>query len=175
MASRIVLCIRPGQDSVLPRRALAKHVDRAREDVCGRYEGPDPSPLVSDGAILARRKVAMEQAQRPTVNAGEKRKWEGAETCDGAAKEVKTDAEERPEKQRIVGKDGKVLICELSKNRRISVGQYAGKKLVDIREYYEKNGDMLPGKKGISLTVDQFQMFKEHIAEIEDELYNDRS
>ena len=117
----------------------------------------------------------MEQAQVPQANAGEKRKWEGADTTAHVTKESKAAAEERTEKQRIVGKDGKVLICELSRNRRISVGEYNGKKLVDIREYYEKNGDMLPGKKGISLTVDQFQLFKEHISEIEDELYNDRS
>lgn len=106
----------------------------------------------------------MEQADAPTIVAGEKRKW-----TEDVVEEPKK------EKQRIVGKDGKVMVCELSRTRRVSVGQFAGKKLVDIREYYEKDGEMFPGKKGISLTVDQFQLLKEHIPDIEEELYEDKS
>lgn len=31
--------------------------------------------------------------------------------------------------------------------RRVNVSEFKGKKLVNIREYYEKDGEMLPGKK----------------------------
>ena len=37
---------------------------------------------------------------------------------------------------------------QLSTKRRLAVSRYGGNVLVSIREYYEKNGDMLPGKKG---------------------------
>ena len=34
---------------------------------------------------------------------------------------------------------------------------------LDIREFYEKNGEILPGKKGLSLTMEQFNIIKDFI------------
>ncbi|XP_002165392.1 RNA polymerase II transcriptional coactivator isoform X1 [Hydra vulgaris] len=47
----------------------------------------------------------------------------------------------------------------LSKQRRVTVDEFRGKKLISIREYYtDKNsGEEKPGKKGISLTLEQWQ------------------
>jgi hypothetical protein len=36
---------------------------------------------------------------------------------------------------------------ELSKMRRVTVSSFRGKTMVNIREYYEKDGQVLPGKK----------------------------
>lgn len=44
---------------------------------------------------------------------------------------------------------------KLSENRFCTVREYAGKRLVDLREYYLKDTEMLPGKKGISLTAEE--------------------
>ena len=38
-------------------------------------------------------------------------------------------------------------VCELSRTRRCTVSDYRGKKYVGLREYYEKDGAWLPGKK----------------------------
>ncbi|KAL1449225.1 hypothetical protein WDU94_000441 [Cyamophila willieti] len=41
--------------------------------------------------------------------------------------------------------------------RFLKVDEFRGKPLVSIREYYEKNGELLPGKKGISLSASQWR------------------
>lgn len=43
-----------------------------------------------------------------------------------------------------------VVICDISKNRRVSVRNWQGRIVVDIREFYVKDGKQLPGKKGPS-------------------------
>ncbi|KFB37805.1 p31A, putative [Anopheles sinensis] len=46
--------------------------------------------------------------------------------------------------------------------RRVTVSEFKGRVYVNIREYYEKDGKMLPGKKGISLTVPEWKKLQEH-------------
>lgn len=41
---------------------------------------------------------------------------------------------------------------------------------VNIREYYEKDGQQLPGKKGIALTAEQFELLKASVGAVSEEL-----
>ncbi|MFS8014983.1 putative transcription factor ssDNA-binding-TF family [Helianthus anomalus] len=63
--------------------------------------------------------------------------------------------------------DGSIFICEVSKNRRVSVRNWNGKVFVDIREFYLKDGKQMPGKKGISLSMDQWKELRAHVDEID--------
>eukprot|EP00903_Cladosiphon_okamuranus_P013943 g12969.t1 len=56
---------------------------------------------------------------------------------------------------------------ELGKNKFVDVREFKGQVLVDIREYYEKDGEMRPGKKGISLTAGQWKALKDNMDGIE--------
>ncbi|CAI0440715.1 unnamed protein product [Linum tenue] len=60
-----------------------------------------------------------------------------------------------------------IVVCDISHNRRVKVRNWQGKVWVDIREFYVKDGKQLPGKKGISLSVDQWKMLKDHAEEID--------
>lgn len=59
---------------------------------------------------------------------------------------------------------------EISKARRVTISDFKGKKMVSIREYYEKDGSWLPGKKGITMTLEQYGQLLEFLPAIEKEL-----
>mmetsp|Transcript_19261 Transcript_19261/g.31648 ORF Transcript_19261/g.31648 Transcript_19261/m.31648 type:complete len:145 (+) Transcript_19261:127-561(+) len=65
--------------------------------------------------------------------------------------------------------DGNVYF-ELSSKRRVTVSKYRSAVLVDVREMYEKDGQVRRGNKGISLTVDQFRKLCSNIEDIEGEI-----
>ncbi|KAJ5503096.1 ssDNA-binding transcriptional regulator [Penicillium fimorum] len=56
---------------------------------------------------------------------------------------------------------------EISKMRRVTISSFRGKTQVNVREYYEKDGQELPGKKGISMPVEQFAAIVSILPEIE--------
>ena len=58
----------------------------------------------------------------------------------------------------------------LSGNRFVKIEKYKGNLLINIREYYRKNGTLLPSQKGISLSKDQFNCLKKYITSIDNDL-----
>jgi hypothetical protein len=51
---------------------------------------------------------------------------------------------------------------DISSHRRITISEFRGKSMVNIREYYEKDGQELPGKKVAplpSMNLDDFHVW----------------
>lgn len=61
---------------------------------------------------------------------------------------------------------GKKTVIVLENQRQVHVKQFRGHKTVDIREYYQRNGKVLPGKKGITLSVNQWKQLMAKADEI---------
>lgn len=68
--------------------------------------------------------------------------------ADASAKRGKgaSSATFQPSTKALVDSDGN-RYWEISKSRRVTISDFKGKTLVNVREYYQKDNDWLPGKK----------------------------
>ena len=89
-------------------------------------------------------------------------------------KEKSEDEEEDEKKNKnddiIVGENEVKFI--LDDKKRITVHKFKGKIKVDIREFYEDKGEMKPGKKGISLSLENWEKLKGFIDDIDESADN---
>ncbi|KAK0241606.1 transcriptional Coactivator p15-domain-containing protein [Armillaria nabsnona] len=56
---------------------------------------------------------------------------------------------------------------DLGKKKRATVRSFKGMPLLDIREFYGQEGDEKPGKKGISLSLEQWNTLKKGVDTID--------
>ncbi|XP_049649907.1 activated RNA polymerase II transcriptional coactivator p15-like isoform X1 [Accipiter gentilis] len=99
---------------------------------------------------------------------------------DKKVKRKKQAAPEKPVKKQKTGESSKGAASKQSSNRDenmfqigkmryVSVRDFKGKVLIDIREYWmDQEGEMKPGRKGISLNPEQWNQLKEQISDIDD-------
>ena len=75
-----------------------------------------------------------------------------------------------PAKRPAAGDDADdgIVVAQISKNRRVAVRSWKGKVLVDIREFYDKDGKNLPSRKGISLPMDEWKILRDNIKAIDE-------
>ncbi|XP_053859409.1 activated RNA polymerase II transcriptional coactivator p15 isoform X1 [Vidua macroura] len=100
---------------------------------------------------------------------------------DKKAKRKKQVTPEKPVKKQKTGESSKGAasskqssnrdenMFQIGKMRYVSVRDFKGKVLIDIREYWmDQEGEMKPGRKGISLNPEQWNQLKEQISDIDD-------
>ncbi|RHY11864.1 hypothetical protein DYB25_004356 [Aphanomyces astaci] len=116
-------------------------------------------------AAATPRVVKDEEEHVSPTDETKKRERNDSEDEGAAVKKSKADDEDEVgagEKQ----SDGSIVF-DLSAKKQVSVRAWKSAILVDIREYYDSNGERKPGKKGISLTSDQWKAMTKLISDID--------
>ncbi|CAB1120110.1 unnamed protein product [Ectocarpus sp. CCAP 1310/34] len=104
-----------------------------------------------------------EERAATTTDDGETGKKSSADT--GAAAGGSSGSSSKKAKKQSDG-SGVSNKIELGNKKFVDVREFKGKIYVDIREYYEKDGEMRPGKKGISLSTEHWEVLKENMDDI---------
>ncbi|KAL7392522.1 hypothetical protein ABVT39_025957 [Epinephelus coioides] len=130
--------------------------------------------LLSSGAMVAA--LGLGYGMWSIISPGEDKRRELVK-----AKRKKSSAPEKPAKKPKSGESSKPSgsskgssnsddnMFQIGKMRYVSVRDFKGKVLIDIREYWmNQDGEMKPGKKGISLNPEQWNQLKDQISEIDD-------
>jgi len=68
-------------------------------------------------------------------------------------------------------KDDEIMF-HLQTKKKVVLSKFKNQVLISIREYFEKNGDILPTKKGVSLTKDAWDKLKACINDIDEQIKN---
>ncbi|VDL70435.1 unnamed protein product [Nippostrongylus brasiliensis] len=112
------------------------------------------------------KKQKKEKKEKP-----EKRKIESDSSSDEGVEDKTPVKKPKGGANRIKNADGEEMI-EIGNMRYVTVRSFRGKALIDIREYYldKASGQMRPGKKGISMSKEQYQNFKAVMSEIDAKL-----
>jgi len=83
-------------------------------------------------------------------------------TTNASAKSTKTEPTNS-----YIEKNGQAIFSLSPGKKRVSIGEFKGQVMVNIREYYDKDGEEMPGKAGIALTIEQFESLKSIMPDVD--------
>ncbi|CAD7963811.1 unnamed protein product [Amoebophrya sp. A120] len=129
----------------------AKHNEEAEDT------GEEPLPALKKQKVEEKEKPAAASKSAPAASTTSKSSKQGA----SSPKRPPAEQEEEEDED-----DGNTYI-PLDSTKRVSLSNFKGRKFIDIREYYQADGEMKPGKKGISLTKSAFDKFVEFVPDID--------
>lgn len=95
-----------------------------------------------------------------------KDKAKGKDKAKDKGKEKSKTGDKRKADGDIEEKNGEVMI-HIHRLKKVTISKFKGQLYVGIREYYEKDGDILPTKKGCNLPLDAWEKLKESIPQID--------
>lgn len=88
-----------------------------------------------------------------------------------SSEEREDDYDDETENKDIIKTDNEIALI-LTDYKRFTISKFKGKVMINIREYYLDNGVKKPGKKGITLTKENWEKIKQNISIIDEAIRN---
>ncbi|KAI6222311.1 PC4 domain-containing protein [Aphelenchoides fujianensis] len=121
---------------------MLRNKNRANQsEIPEENRDPEMSDSESNEAAVEEPKASKRSAEKAKATPAKKAKSSKA----GPSTEKNAEGEE---------------MFDLGGKKYVNVRSFKGKTYVDIREYYEKDGKLLPGKKGVALNPEQYEALK---------------
>lgn len=125
------------------------------EKLSDTSESENNSPKVSNGVIMKLKRLSSENHKNIWQVKKQKKQVEKVE--EKPAKALKRKAENSDSLKALTDDEGNEYF-DIGRSRRVAISDFKGKKFLNIREYYQnKNGEMAPGKKGITLNKSEWE------------------
>ncbi|KAJ1352283.1 hypothetical protein KIN20_008582 [Parelaphostrongylus tenuis] len=153
-------------DNLSNEKKKSKKVEKRRlESDSSSDEG------MEDKTSSKKSKPAGKKMRNDDSEKAEKRRAETNSSSDEGVEDKTPIRKSKSSGNKVKNADGDEMI-EIGNMRYVTVRNFRGKALIDIREYYsdKSTGEIRPGKKGISLSREQYQNFKAVLDEIDKKL-----
>lgn len=131
----------------------------------------DPSSLKSPPKERSRSNSCEKSNSRSNSLSSEKEKKVSKKRRNSSNSSNREDKKEKPAKKAakkstkrddVIRENGEIAIL-LDQYKRLSIRKFKGKLLIDIREFYPSEGEMKPGRKGIALSLDNWNKISEQV------------
>ncbi|XP_031953148.1 activated RNA polymerase II transcriptional coactivator p15 isoform X1 [Corvus moneduloides] len=159
-----------GEDGARPRSPPASGADPARRRPLGRWLPCCPFPPPCHRMPKSKELVSSSSSASDSDSEVDKKaKRKKQVTPEKTVKKQKTGESSKGAASSKQSGNRDENMFQIGKMRYVSVRDFKGKVLIDIREYWmDQEGEMKPGRKGISLNPEQWNQLKEQISDIDD-------
>mmetsp|Transcript_39250 Transcript_39250/g.44690 ORF Transcript_39250/g.44690 Transcript_39250/m.44690 type:complete len:162 (+) Transcript_39250:45-530(+) len=138
-----------------------EHEDRKRIKMSQDEESKDDS---SDDEPSKKSKKSKEKKKKSKKSKKTKKSKKSRKESDSESSGSEDDDEDMPSGMEIIKDE---VHFELSSKKKCIVRKFRGKVLIDLREFWEKDGQLLPTKKGVALNSEGWAQLKKWIPYID--------